>query len=54
MSPKNTMCITDTVNCKIITSIEHTALIAAAIGAAEYPKGDRNPAFRSFSYTIAS
>ncbi len=46
--------ITDTENCKNYTSIEQTASTAAAIVAAEYPKGDRNPAFRSFSYLIAS
>lgn len=39
---------------KTSTSIEHTASIAAATVAAEYPKGDKNPAFRSFSYIIAS
>lgn len=37
-----------------ITSIEHTALIAAVTVDVEYPNGDRNPAFRSFSYLIAS
>lgn len=37
-----------------ITSIEQTVSTAAAIEAAEYPKGERNPPFRSFSYLIAS
>lgn len=36
------------------TSIEATVLIAAATVAAEYPNGDKNPPFRSFSYLIAS
>lgn len=39
---------------KTSTSIEHTASMAAATVAAEYPKGDKNPAFRSFSYIMAS
>lgn len=36
------------------TSIDCTASTAAATIAAEYPNGDRKPAFRSFSYLIAS
>lgn len=34
--------------------MEHTALIAVATVAAEYPKGEKNPAFDSFPYFIAS
>lgn len=36
------------------TSTEHTAFMAAATVVVEYPNGDKNPAFRSFSYLIAS
>lgn len=34
--------------------MEDTVLIAAAAVVVEYPNGDKNPPFRSFSYLIAS
>jgi hypothetical protein len=42
------------VDLKQPTSIEHTVSAEAETVAVEYPKGDRNPAFRSFSYLIDS
>lgn len=38
----------------LCTSIEHTASVAAVTVEAEYPNGEINPAFLSFSYSIAS